>query len=263
MRIEKSQKKAVLGRKHTMFYLIGTLILLGFLTGMIIIRPDLKRYALLPALIFIPIGPVTEMVFFRDYWTFQSALPYVNLLGIPITVEDVLFSFASIGIISISYEFFFRQKPAAQVDRPRWKFAIVLGILTGAFFLLTHFIFGLNSIFASGLACIIGSLPIFILRKDLRACMLGSSLVCSIGAFCFYFGILQFPGAREYLYSAWKLSPQVAAWRVFDIPVPLTEVFWAGAAAFFFSVIYKYATGAGQRPPGQRVVSAENIKLAQ
>jgi hypothetical protein len=230
-----------------LFYLYGSLYLVFHFLLLLLIRPDLKRQGLIPALLFIPYGPISELLYMRDYWSPQPVLPPFVIFGQPFLSEDLIFSFAIVGIMSLAYDVTFRKKPVAHCYRPRPALATLLSVIALALFIGLALGSNLNSIFVGSLVAVVCALPMLILRPDLWPVALGSSLVIGLSAALFYFIILSLPGATAYLLEVWKLPLEQAALHIFGVPIPLTEVFWAFATAFYFGIVYKFAVGSGYK----------------
>ena len=52
------------------------------------LRSDLRRRTLIFSLIVMPLGPLSEFWFLKDYWKRPT------ITGLPISIEDAIFSFA-------------------------------------------------------------------------------------------------------------------------------------------------------------------------
>ncbi len=228
-----------------MFYLIGIVALFVFLIILLVLRPDLRRQVLLPALCFVPLGPIAERAFFKDYWSFQPILPKFVLFGADVYIEDLLFAFVSVGIMAAIFDVIFRKRTVQGAYKPRLLVAVILSVLQILVILFLPGWIGLNSIFAAGLGAVLCALVIVLIRRDLWKAALGTSLICGVGALVFYFLILLLPGAVEFLFTAYKLPSEQAVWLLFGVPVPMTEILWAACTGAFFGVLYKLASGAG------------------
>lgn len=227
------------------FYFVGSVALLIFLLIVLLLRPDLRRQALVPASLFILYGPITEVLYFGDYWSVESAFPTVHFLGVVFLLEDLLFAFVAVGIMSTCYDFFLRRRPVQKVHRPRPFWAVILSVAQLGLFIVLSLSTEILSVWVYAGLAILFSLIILAIRSDLVLSAVGSGLICGIGAFTFYFLILRIPGALDYLMEAWKLPPERFAVRIFQTPIPLTEVLWAFCAAVYFGIIYKFAAGSG------------------
>ena len=59
-----------------------------------ILRPDLIRRMLTFSLITLPLGPLSEFWFLKDYWRRPT------ITGYPISIEDAIFAFAIVTVKS-------------------------------------------------------------------------------------------------------------------------------------------------------------------
>jgi len=59
-----------------------------------ILRPDLIRRMLIFSLITLPMGPLSEFWFLKDYWRRPT------ITGYPISIEDAIFAFAIVTVKS-------------------------------------------------------------------------------------------------------------------------------------------------------------------
>ena len=228
-----------------MFYLFGSLFLVGHFMVYLWLRPDLRRQGLTAALLFTPYGPISEAIYFRDYWQPTPVLPSATLFGQLILIEDILFAFAIVGIMSTAYDVTWRARPVPNLHRPYIGLAVGLSLFALLLFIVVSLYTPLNSILVGSLVSIGCAIPMIILRRDLLPVAWRSSLLVGLSAFIFYFVILLIPGAIDYLIEVWKLPLQKAALFVFGVPVPLTEIMWAVCTTFYFSIVYKFAVGSG------------------
>ncbi len=211
-------------------------------------RPDLRRQGLIPAFLFIPYGPISELLYFRDYWLPEPILPQFMLFGQSFLTEDLLFAFGTVGFMSIAYDIALRRRPREGLFPRYIGSAVVLSLLAMGIFILGSLYTPLNSILVGALVAIIFAIPMLILRPDLFRVALGSSLLLGFSTICFYAGILSIPGGIDYLIDVWKLPLATSAFYLGTIPIPLTEVMWAFTTAFYYSIVYKFAMGSGYEP---------------
>jgi hypothetical protein len=52
------------------------------------------------SVLFVPVGIISELLYFRDYWLPQSVASF-TIAGVPVLLEDVLFGFAIGGIAAV------------------------------------------------------------------------------------------------------------------------------------------------------------------
>ena len=55
------------------------------------------------------VGPLSEAIYFRDYW-FPKSILFIHIGAFPLMIEDVLFGFAIVGIGAVIFEVVFRIK---------------------------------------------------------------------------------------------------------------------------------------------------------
>lgn len=228
-----------------MFYFYGSAGILLIFIVLLMIRPDLWKQGLLPALLFIPYGPISELVYFKDYWSPQPVLPQFVIFNHAFLIEDVIYAFGVVGIMSIFYDIVLHKRPVERIYRPRVILAIVISLVSLLLFVWLPPNIPLNSILLSSSIGLASGLLLVMLRRDLLRIAVLNSLICGIGAFVFYFVILSIPGATTYLITVWHLPVDRAALGVFGLPIPLTELLWTFAMGFYFGIIYKFAAGSG------------------
>jgi len=74
-------------------YLGYSLIFLLLWAVFYILRPDLRRRMLIFSLIIMPLGPLSEFWFLKDYWRRPT------ITGYPISLEDAVFHLQSLRLI--------------------------------------------------------------------------------------------------------------------------------------------------------------------
>ena len=158
-----------------------------------ILRPDLRRRMLIFSLIIMPLGPLSEFWFLKDYWRRPT------ITGYPISVEDAIFSFAIGGIAYSIYKVFFNMTVAEGHDQPRgWLVIAFLIIIILPLFILTD-VLNINSIFSSTFSLVLIAVFTWILRPDLLKPSIVSGILVVILFFLVY-KLMQviFPSAIEY-----------------------------------------------------------------
>jgi len=158
-----------------------------------ILRPDLRRRMLIFSLIIMPLGPLSEFWFLRDYWRRPT------ITGYPISVEDAIFSIAIGGIAYSIYKVFFNMSVVEGHDQPRaWLVIAFLIIIILPLFILTDLLH-INSIFSSTFSLVLIAVFTWILRPDLLKPSIVSGILVVILFFLVY-KLMQviFPSAIEY-----------------------------------------------------------------
>jgi type IV secretory pathway TrbD component len=138
----------------------------GFVLVWILIytySPSTRREQLQMSLICIPGGPLSELLYFRDYWYPESAFP-IRIGRIHTIVEDMLFAFAFAGITTVLYQIAVGrslQRDSTLVGGSRYACLIVTIV---SVLLIWG---GTNSIFATALGFLAGALWMIARRPDL------------------------------------------------------------------------------------------------
>jgi len=180
-----------------------------------ILRPDLRRRMLIFSLIIMPLGPLSEFWFLRDYWRRPT------ITGYPISIEDAIFSFAIGGIAYSIYKVFFNMSVAEGHEQPRaWLVISFLIIIILPLFILTD-VLGINSIFS----CIFSLFLIAILTWILRPDLLKPSIVSGILVVVLFFLVYKamqviFPSAIEF----WCMGCNPTGLRISGINIE--ELLW-------------------------------------
>jgi len=196
-------------------YLGYSLIFLLLWAVFYILRPDLRRRMLIFSLIIMPLGPLSEFWFLRDYWRRPT------VTGYPISIEDAIFSFAIGGIAYSIYKVFFNMSIVGGHKQPRgWLVIAFLIIIILPLFILTD-VLGINSIFSSTFSLFLIAVLTWILRPDLLKPSILSGILVVI-LFFFVYRAMQviFPSAIEY----WCMGCNPLGLRISGINIE--ELLW-------------------------------------
>ena len=90
-------------------YLAGIFFILLLFAVVFLLRKDLRKILIYTGFLLALSGPISEILFFRDYWN-PPAIFEFNLLGLRILVEDVLFAFAAPVLGAYIYFILFNKK---------------------------------------------------------------------------------------------------------------------------------------------------------
>jgi len=174
-------------------YLGYSLIFLLVWAIFYILRPDLRRRMLIFSLFIMPLGPLSEVWFLKDYWRRPT------ITGYPISIEDAIFSFAIGGIAYSIYKVFFNMSVAEGHHQPRgWLVIAFLIIIILPLFILTDLLH-INSIFSSTFSLFLIAVLTWILRPDLLKPSIVSGILVVILFFLVYKAMqVIFPSAIEY-----------------------------------------------------------------
>jgi hypothetical protein len=185
-------------------------------------------------------GPIGELFYIPDYWHPQTIL-YVRILQSYISIEDFIFSFAIMGIMS-SLPSLILRVPKTEIPRSVSLIAIlkmaallgVVGILSAALWLA-----GVNSIFATSLAMLL--VAAFLLFKSRQPVLLRISIIGAVGMvlvmfIIYWLAFILISDSERILQATWSLYGTSLGIRV--LRVPLSELVWAFCFGSFFSVLF-------------------------
>ena len=213
-------------------YLGYSLIFLLVWVVFYILRPDLRRRMLIFSLIIMPLGPLSEFWFLKDYWRRPT------ITGYPISIEDAIFSFAIGGIAYSIYKVFFNMSVAESHDQPRgWLVVAFLVIIILPLFILTDLLH-INSIFSSTFSLFLIAVLTWILRPDLLKPSIVSGILVVILFFLVYKGMqVIFPSAIEY----WCMGCNPTGLRISGINIE--ELLWDFSWGLAGSTMVEAITG--------------------
>jgi hypothetical protein len=217
-------------------YLLLSLFLLGIWGILFLLRSDLRQKLWIMSFIGAVVGPLSERLYFRDYWRPPLTLP-------PLPLEDALFGFAIAGIAATIFDVV-AQTSERVMEAPQR--GLTVGMVPSLPFVLLVFtvILGVNSVLVSTAAFLALSLLIAALRPDLLLPSLLSGLLCILIIAPLYAILLGI--APIYLERVWLLAGTPWGRTVFGIPA--TELLWYFSWGCLGSVIYPFAKGLGKVP---------------
>lgn len=215
------------------FYFVGCLLGIFLWSIIFITKKDLRRQMLLMSLVIIPVGPLSEVLFyFKDYWS------PIYIFGLRPGIEDILFGFFVGGIGSTIYQFLTRKK-LVELKEKNTKKSLLIFLFGSLIFFTSFFGFGLNSIYVSILSFLGIFLIIVVLRRDLliNAVMSG-----------FFIGLFTILGYQILL----VLYPDmfVKYWflhnlsNIFIFNIPIEEILWFSTWGMVSGPAYAFYKGA-------------------
>ncbi len=184
------------------------------------------------------IGPLSEILYFRDYWFPKSIFP-VYLGDFPFMAEDVLFGFAIGGIGAVIFEVFFRTKLRKLTGRSKnltksWSILFIFFLALSISLLV-----GLNSIFASALALVFAGMTVLFYRRDLLLNSVASGICVMLVMFVSYFILFNLASNTELLMQEqWLIYGTFLDARFLGIP--LTEMAWGFTWGFLVGPLYEF-----------------------
>lgn len=199
-----------------------------------LIRKDVRREMLIMSLIFGLCGPLTDIVYYRDWW---SPLTITNSV---ISIEAFIVGFSLGGIIPIIYEEIFKdhlKERRRNKRRRELDTGFFFGILTiiGGIFFGSHFLLGINSLIATILAMTIPTALIWYKRRDLIKMSLMSG-VLTLGIAMIVYSALNFI-TPDWVKTFWQFK-NISNLIVFSVPID--DVIWYFLAGCLIATLYPF-----------------------
>lgn len=218
---------------HHYEYLVYSLIFVSIFLLAFYTRKDLRPHLIIPLIIGAVAGPLSEFVYFRDYWKPVTILGK----GIP-SFEDVFFGAAIVGLALVCYPIIANKRERKK--KPHIHKALMLA-LEGMLTLTLLLLMGVNSIIASAIVFISIWLIIIIADPKILKPSLISAIAIASLAGAVYFVLLSF--FYKTLLQDWWLIAHTSLGVVLPGNIPLTEVLWFFTAAGFLESLDVYAEG--------------------
>jgi len=197
-------------------------------------KKDRKKEILFMSFLFGVVGLLIEPIYLSDWWK------PLTITGTAIGIEDFLFGFVIGGIASVIYEEVFKKRikiRKVNKERKKWEnkhFAIYLLSLS-AIFLITFFVFKLNTFIGSIITLGIGTIIIYIKRKDLIICSIVTGILLTALVFIVY-------NVTEVITPGWVH----AFWYFKNVPniiflnVPIDDIIWYFLAGALIGPLYEF-----------------------
>ncbi len=231
--------------KETLFvdkwgYLTGICMLLVLWGWFYLTRRDLRLRLLVMSLILLPLAPLGQYYFLRDYWHPPLILP-LQVGGFVFGgLADLLFAFAMGGIATVAFPVLFRQITVAGNAKPRRWISLAFLAIEGVCVIgLTQFLH-VNSILSSSLGFVLTAVLIVVTRRDLFKSVVVSGLISGL-ALAGAEGILSFI-VPLYLSRYWYLYNTEYGMLLFN-RIPATEFMWGIAFGMVIGPIFDFYKG--------------------
>ena len=197
-------------------------------------RKDTRREMLIISLLFTLPGPISDLLYTRDWWR------PITLTNTVFSLESMLVAFMIGGIGSVLYEDFFKKKVKVRKTKrkeiPQKLLHIELIFLFGAIiFFGSFYIFHTNSLVSSIIASFSPIILIWIKRHDLIIDSLASGVLLLITAIVVY-------STLEILTPGWvdKFWYFQNTPRIKILNLPLDDVIWYFLAGLLIGPLYEY-----------------------
>jgi hypothetical protein len=213
-------------------YLIGTGIFFIFWLLFYIHKKNLRKEMLIMSFLVAPLGPLSELFYFRDYWNPDYIFPIFG-----VGIEDLLFAFFIGGIGAVAYEELFIKK-IRKTKRDQSKLLAIIGILSLFIFITLTLFFKMNSIYSSSIVFVLGGLIIVYKRKDLLKNAIGNGILVAMIMLLFYVIFTSiFPTVIEDWWQLHNLS------GFFLGGAPIEEIIWGFCWGFLIGPLYEFWRG--------------------
>nr|MBA4405087.1 hypothetical protein [Nanoarchaeum sp.] len=193
---------------------------------------NVRKEMLFMSILLGAVSPFGEYVYLHDWWK------PLTITNTPIGVEDFIFGFAFGGIAAIIYEVMLRkkQKSKRKTNKRKQNNNLIIVLLIMAFLFFGGFVFtNLNTFYLTLISFLVGTLIIFIQRKDLiYNSLLTGLLVTVMGVIVFTILGLLTPGWID----QFLLFQNIPKLIVFNMA--LDDLVWFFVLGLFFGPLYEY-----------------------
>jgi len=210
-------------------YIVYSLLVLTVWLVIFLARPNLRKHLLIASALTLPLGPLAEIFYLRDYW--QPATVSIFYL------EDILIAFGIGGIGGLFYESLFNANLHKVYKLAIWPTVILF--IAGLSLVTFINLLGMNSIYSSVIASLVIGSIILKSRSDLiRSALLNGLLVAILILLAEFISFVWlFPGSVAQYWLIKNLS------GIQIIGVPLEELLWGFGWGFLSHIVYKFLTG--------------------
>lgn len=227
---------------YKLIYLICTLVISAVYILVLLIRKDLRKIMLITSALLVLTGPISEILFYRDYW-YPPAFFEIRIFEVRILMEDLIFAFAAPVLGAFLYPISFNRHLDGKLTSIKdyiLRFSLFVLPLLILFFGIT-LIGGINSILSITASALINSTVVLYMRRDLLNIFLTTSLLAAAATFFFYYIAILIVG-KNYLYSVWLLNHDVFGFNFLGSVIPLTEVLFSAAVMPFIAILILFSS---------------------
>jgi len=210
---------------------------LGFLLVWILLfiwRKDVRKEMILLSVIFGIVGLIAEPIHIQDWWK------PLTITNTAVGIEDFLYGFAVGGIAAVIYEEIFKKrirmrKIGKKKELKRDKSMIIFVSLFLAAFIVLFYVFNVNTFIGATLLLAVGTLVMWIRRRDLVMDSVASGILILLVSFAVY-------SVTEIITPGWVR----AFWYFQNVPniiilnVPIDDIIWFFLAGAFIGPLYEF-----------------------
>lgn len=217
-------------------YLLMTLIFLVIWLVLFLLRKDFRDEMLKISIIFAIAGPLSEIVYLRDWWK------PVTITGTAVGIEPALVGFGIAGVASVLYKLVFNKRYKFEGGKKskrdeRIRLAWILVLFAVVFFGGTY-LFNISSLYITILSFGLPALVIYFRRRDLIVTSLVTGfLLLVVASFVYTILSVTTPGWIEAFYL-FHNTPKIILFNV-----PIDDVIWYFMAGAFIGPLYEYWKG--------------------
>jgi len=210
---------------------------LGFLLVWILLfiwRKDVRKEMILLSVIFGIVGLIAEPIHIQDWWK------PLTITNTAVGIEDFLYGFGVGGIAAVIYEEIFKKrirmrKIGKKKELKRDKSMIIFVSLFLAAFIVLFYVFNVNTFIGATLLLAVGTLVMWIRRRDLIVDSVASGILILLVSFAVY-------SVTEIITPGWVR----AFWYFQNVPniiifnVPIDDIVWFFLAGAFIGPLYEF-----------------------
>lgn len=187
-------------------------------------------------------GPIQELFYTKDYW-------HPDYIGGWPWIEDILFGFAVVGILSALYEIVFYRRIKEIKMYPSHSLVFVSVALMASVGMILFMPF-MNSIYAASLSFVLAWILTIIVRPDLLKLSLANSFLVTVLAFVSYESVLFF---KPNLINAWWELNNISG--ILILHIPLEEYLWFFTMGLALGPFYELLKGIAVIKKPTRIIS--------
>lgn len=185
-------------------------------------------------------GPVAELLYIPDYWHPVTILS-VHISGSYISIEDFIFSFSIMGIMSSLPGLIVPSLRSSLSPRPSLLSLFQMAALLGAVAILSVILWigGINSIFATSFSMLFSATILLIVLRDralLRIATVGALGMPLLMFTVYWVAFFAVSDSEKILQQTWALYGTALGTRLLRVPLP--ELLWSLSFGGFFSILF-------------------------
>lgn len=216
-------------------YLVAHLPYVFMWIGLYVYFPHVRQALLGMSLVCSVGGPLSELLYFRDYWSPESAFP-IRIGPIHTVVEDLLFAFTFTGIVSVMYQTVRSKVLMSDQTLPGGARYACLAVAIISLLLVW---LGVRTIYATMAGFLSGTLYMLSWRKDLaRVSVESGGLTVLVMAAGHTLAYLLIANSDEVVQRFWY-STYTEVWGKWSVLA--VELIWAFAFGTLFGPLYAFA----------------------